>query len=153
MATYTAKPFLEGAHYSRVGTQFAYREPTRIYATGDILKLLYVERDTKIMWAALGASQLDSNGASAVTATLRLNNGSTQVNIVVAPATTLRAATGGVTALSEQAALGYIVPARGYWLEVLFGTFTTAVTGIVSVSLQMSNVMYGTESPLAPTGS
>lgn len=155
MATYTEKPFLEGAHYSRVGTQFAWRCVSRAYDDNDVVKILWVERDTKVMAAAVDmATEIDANAGPTATLTLRLNNGTLQQNLVTLDATACGIATGTVVHINVPTAVGYVVPARGYWLELVVGLVATvAAATVIGVSFQASNVMYGTESPLAPTGS
>lgn len=146
MATYDEVPY-NGVplHRNAVGPQI-YRGAVRTFATGDIVRLWKIERDVKVVDCLVGASV--SLGAAAPV-TVRLNDGTTQVNLI----TVAQLATANlITRLNVSAGLGYVVPTRGFWLEVLFGTVTTATPGSVIVGMVTSGAMIGVESPLQPTG-
>lgn len=143
MATYTETSFNEGPWYHPTHSlNFAFRTTQGITFGADTIKLLQLERDTKIV-DAIVTSSVALGGTTA--ATLRLNDGTTQVNIISAASLV---AANTVTRLNVAAALGYIIPTRGFWLELLLTAATNA--GEIYVGLFTSNVMFGDEGPLAP---
>lgn len=154
MATYSETPQKEAPFWHPTGPEnLAFRCATRIYANGDIVKLWKLERDTKIVHAVVGNERLDSNGVPTLAGVLRLNDGTTQVTLVTCGTAILGAAAGSVTFTTNQAAVGYILPTRGFWLEFFFTAGpATAVTGILSFGVQLSFIHFGGESPLRPTG-
>jgi len=128
------------------------RQAAATYANGDIIKGPKLERDLKIVDAIAAGGELDSNAPPTATAKLRLNDGSTQVNLISIDATTLGSAD-WVQRINLQAAVGYVIPTRGFWLELVFdAAFATAAAAALVFGVTVSPCMFGDEGPLAPTG-
>lgn len=127
------------------------RQAARTYANGDIIRGPYLERDLKICDAIAAGEELDSNASPTATGKLRVTDGTTTVDVIAVTATQLGTA-GWVARLTEQAALGYVIPSRGFWMEFVFdAAFATAASGIITFGLTVSTNMFG-DSVLAPTG-
>lgn len=154
MATYEETSFKARPWYHpTAGEHLAFRSPARTYAEDDVVKFFKLERAIKIADAVVANAELDSNVTPTATGILRLNNGTAQVDLVDVAAATL-GVVDGVTRLNNLAGLGFITPARGYWLEFVFtAAFATAAEGVLAVSLAVSALTYGSESPVYPTGS
>jgi hypothetical protein len=129
------------------------RQADRTYAEDDVIRGPGVERDLKICDAIVSGEELDTNASPTATAKLRLNHlTESAVNLVAIDATTLGTAD-WVVRLNLQAALGFVVPDRGYWLELVFDdAFATAAAGTICFGITVSPTNFGAESPLAPTG-
>lgn len=153
MATYEEVYFKDAAFYHPTGGgPLAGRTTSRVLANGDVVKLHKVERDTKIADAVLSVPILDAHATPTATGQLELTDGSTTVALVAV--STALAATGGIARLSNAAALGYVVPSRGFWLQfrMLTAVATAPSAGVIGFAVNRTNVLSGAESPLAPTG-
>lgn len=157
MATYLHKAFAEGPywHPTSGATALVFREPTRVYADGDILKLCKVERDLKIADASYAGDRLDTNGAPTATGVLEITDGVTPLTLITFTTAHLGSATASarIARLDNPAMLGFVVPTRGYWLQVRFtAAFATAATGIIAAGVSVTALLFGQESALRPTG-
>lgn len=129
------------------------RQVARTYANGDIIKGPKIERDLKIVEAIVGNDELDSNASPTATGKLRVTDGTTTVNVVAVTAATL-GVDDGITRLNQFAALGYVIPTRGFWFEFVFdAAFATAASGQICFGLWVCPLMWGGEGPLTPSGS
>jgi hypothetical protein len=150
--TYTTIPFNSGIFFPADAAAHpqGHQEVARTYGLNDVVQLLRPERGLKLCAAQLGWGQLDSNGAPTATATLRSNNGATQQNIMTLSAAQLGA--GGTQGfINVPAAIGYIIPARGYWIEILFTAApATAAAGALYWMLLFSPFAYGDEEITRP---
>lgn len=157
MATYTEAYNKDAPFYHPTGggSPYAGITTSRELANGDIIKLQQVERDTKIKDAVVGASRQDTHATPTLAGVLELTDGTTTVALVTCGVTVLGSATASdrVARLNNPAAVGYIVPSRGFWLQfrVTAGPATVAA-GTIGFAVESTNVMYGNESPVRPTG-
>jgi hypothetical protein len=128
------------------------RQADRTYADGDIIKGPNLERDLKICDAIVANEELDTNASPTATGKLRVTDGTTTVNIVAVTAASLGTA-GAITRITEEPAVGYVIPTRGFRLEFVFdAAFATAAAGVIVFGVLVSPQMFGAESPLAPAG-
>jgi hypothetical protein len=156
MATYTEKSFNEGPFWHPTAPfPLVFRTTSRTYANGDIVKLAKVERDTKILTAFYGGDRLDTNGAPSAAGQLELYDGTTTVALI-ALTTELSSATAASRTrfgLTNPDAVGYVVPTRGFWLQFRFtAALATAAAGVFGAGILGAGCMFGSESPLRPTG-
>jgi len=143
MADYTERSYYEGPWYHPTHSlNFAWRTSRGITFGTDTIKLLQLERDTKIV-DALVTSSAALGGTAA--GTLRLNDGSTQVDLIVGASLV---AANTITRLNRASGLGYVTPTRGFWLEFVL-TAAAANPGELYFGLLTTNVMFGSEG-LAP---
>src|SRR5690606_31566326 len=135
MATFTEIYNKDGAFYHPTGGgPLAGRTTSREYDDGDVVKLHQIERDTKIGNATLSASAMDVHATPTMTAVLELTDGTTTVALVSMSAATIGA--GGVEQLTNPAALGYVVPSRGFWLQIrITAAPATVAAGIFGFSV------------------
>jgi hypothetical protein len=151
--TYQTTPFNSGIYYQPVnGVQGpAHQEVARIYGNGDIVQLVRPERGLKLTGAKIAMAQLDSNGAPTLTATLRANNGVSQQNIALVTAAQAGAAAGSVVYLNVPSALGWIVPARGWWFELLITAGpATGASGAIYWEFDLTAFCYNDEDVTRP---
>lgn len=139
-------------YYPCASAWLGVRADSHTYESGDIIKGPKVMRDLKICDAVVANEELDSNATPTATAKLRLNNGSTQTNLVSVTAATL-GVDDGFTRLNIDDAAFFVVPANGYWLELIFdAAFATAAAGVIAFGIEVVGIMWGDESPIAPAG-
>lgn len=151
--TYQALPFNASIAFPANGADMplAHQEAARIYGNGDVVQLVRPERALKLVGAQVGWQQLDSNGAPTMTATIRANNGASQQNIITLTAAQLGAAAGGTQVLNVPAAIGWIVPARGWWFEWLFTAGpATGASGAIYWKFDVSAAAFGDEDVTRP---
>jgi hypothetical protein len=150
---YTTIPFNSGIYYHPTNAvqDLAHQEIARIYGNGDVVQLVRPERGLKVTGATIAWQQLDSNGTPLLTATARMNNGTTQVNLLNLTAAQLGAAAGGVQGLNVPAGLGFVIPARGWWFEIIFNTApATGASGQLYWKLDVTGYCYEDEDPTVP---
>lgn len=158
MATHTEVYFNDAAFYHPTGGgPLAGRTTARVYANGDTVRLHKVERDTKLGDVVVATDRLDTNGAPTLAGVLELvdSAGASLVTLVTLAAALLGDATAAnrIRRLDNPAALGYVVPSRGCWLQFRFTAGpATGASGQLAFSVERTNVVTGAESPLAPTG-
>lgn len=143
--TYQTLPFNSGIYYHPVNAVqgLTHSEVARTYGNGDIVQLVRPERYLVLVNAIIGWQQLDSAGPS-MTAAVRSNNGTTQQNIITLTAAQLGAAAGGVQMLNVPSAIGYVIPARGYWFEfVVTAGPATAASGQIWWDFNLTSFAYG----------
>lgn len=126
----------------------ACEEADRTYAEDDVVKGPKIAKGVKITDAIVASDELDSNGAPTMTGTLRLNNGTTQQNLVTVSAVSFGAAGGQVTRLNVPDGFNFVVPADGYWLEfVVDAAVATAASGRLAFGVAITNNLWGSELP------
>lgn len=153
MATTTLTAFKTAPfYYPCAGSWLGVRAASATYANGDIIKGPKIQRDLKICEALVANEELDSNATPTATGKLRLYDGSTAVNLVSVAAATL-GVDDGITRLNVDDAAFYVVPTEGFWLEFVFdAAFATAAAGVIAFGVAVSPIMWGGESPIAPSG-
>lgn len=158
MPTYEEVYYKDAAFYHPVGGgPLAGRTTARTYANGNTVGLHKVERDTKLGDVVVASDRLDTNGAPTLAGVLELvdSAGASLVVLATLATTFFGSATAAtrVARLDNPAALGYVVPSRGCYLQIRFTAGpATAASGQIAFSVSRTNVTTGAESPLAPTG-
>jgi hypothetical protein len=153
MATYYENCYYDQYYHPVGGGDLVWQTTSRQYANADVVRYFSLVRDTKICEATIMNAQLDSHATPTIAATLRTNDGTTQQNIMTLTAAAALAVADGRADMNVAAALGYVIPAAGYWLELLFTAGpATAAAGIIYVRLKVTNVMFQGEGPVTPTG-
>lgn len=123
-------------------------EPTREYATvNDKVLGPKVAKGCKITNAVLSFSdEFDEDATPAGICTVRLNDGTTQINLVTCTATQAGTAGGFVQYLNVPAGLNYIVESDGFWVEAIFTTAPDDVkTAILGFGVEVTNNLWGDE--------
>lgn len=157
MATYTELSFNEGPfwHPTAPFPLVTRTQTSRSYANGDIVRLFKVAQDTKILYAVYGGDRLDS-GTPTLTAQLELYDGTTTVALLTLGTAVLGSATASqryAHGLTNPDAVGYVVPTRGFWLQLRFTAVNaTPSAGKFGAGILAAGQMFGLESPLRPTG-
>jgi hypothetical protein len=150
--TYQTLPFNSGIFFQREQT-LAHQEAARAaaFGNGDIVQLVRPERGLKLVNARFGGAQLDSNGTPTLTATVRASNGSSTQNIITLTAAQLGAAGGFTQGLNVPSAIGWIVPARSWWFEVVFTAApATGVAGAIYWAFDLTPFCYSDEDVTRP---
>lgn len=155
MATHEEVYFKDAAFYHPTGGgPLAGRTTARTYGNGDVVKLHKIERDTKLGDLVVASDRLDT-GAAAMTGVVEVTDGTSPITLATLPTTFFGSATASqrVARLDNPAALGYVIPSRGFWLQIrITAGPAAAASGQMAFSLDRTNVVTGGESPLAPTG-
>lgn len=156
MATYTEVYYKDAPFYHPVGgPQFAGVTTSRTLANGDIILLNKVERDAKLMDVVLGSSRQDTNGTPTLAGVFELTDGTTPIVLATLAITFFGSATAAtrIARLDNPLAIGYVVPSRGFYLQFrITAGPATGAAGICYFAARFTNVLYGNESPLRPTG-
>lgn len=147
--TYTNQNFNYPARFPRGGSEWLIvEEATREYDTvNDVVKGPKIAKGVKIANAVLAFSdEFDEDATPAGICTVRLNNGTTQVNLVTCTATQAGTANGFVQYLNEYAGLNHLVEDDGYWVEAIFTTAPDNVkTAILIFGVEITNNLWGNE--------
>jgi hypothetical protein len=149
--TYSTIPFNSAIAFPVNGATMplAHQEVARTYGLNDVVQLVRPERALKLVGAAIAWAQLDSNGTPLMTAKMRANNGTSQQDIITVTAAQLGAA--GFQGMNVPAALGFIIPARGWWIEFLVTAApATAASGAIYWKVDVSAAAYGDEDVTRP---
>jgi hypothetical protein len=154
--TYESVYFKDAAFYHPTGGgPLVGRTTTREYVTGDIVKLHKIERDTKLGDVVIASDRMDTNATPTLAGVLEITDGTTPTVLATLATTFFGSATAAtrIARLDNPAALGYVTPTRGFYLQVrMTASPATSVTGVISFSVERTNVLTGAESPLVPTG-
>lgn len=156
MATYEEVYNKDAAFYHPTGGgPLAGRTTSRTYANADVVKLHKIERDTKLADLVVTSDRLDTNATPTLAAVVEVTDGTTPTVLATLATTFFGSATAAtrVARLDNPAALGYVIPSRGFWLQIRFTAGpATAAAGVIGFALDRTNVLSGAESPLVPTG-
>ena len=147
MATYEEAPFKQAAYYHPTGTAgFGYKTTARTLANDDVVKLVKISRETKVLDCVIGTdgttqpSDLD----------LEITDGTTTYKLI--EGADLSTAN-NVVRLNRPVSLGRCSTLVDAWLQLVVGAAGGAsADGQISVGVTMSNVTYGDESSLQPQG-
>lgn len=134
--------------FPRNDTWLMFDEPTREYPTvNDWVLGPKIAKGCKITNAVLSFSdEFDEDATPSGIATLRLNDGTTQVNLVTCTAVQAGTAGGFVQFLNVPAGINYIVESDGFWAEVIFTTAPDdPKTAILCAGVQISSNLWGDE--------
>jgi hypothetical protein len=97
-------------------------------------------------------AELDTNAAPTATGKVRLNNGTTQVNLVDITAAQLGTANGVVVHGNVPAGINKLIEDDGFWVELVFdAAFATAATGVVVFGVQVTPNLWGGEQTTVET--
>jgi hypothetical protein len=119
------------SHYVGDITRFGRLDVATALDLDDVIKGPNVPEGATILDAKIVCDDLDTNVTPLITLTLRLNNGTTQVDLITDSTV---GQDGGVARLDVVAGYQYVVPAAGYWLEVLVSA--APATGATDVDLE-----------------
>lgn len=123
-------------------------EPTREYSVvNDKVLGPKVAKGCKITNAVLSFSdEFDEDATPSGVCTVRLNDGTTQINLVTCSTTQAGTAGGFVQYLNVPAGLNYIVESDGFWVEAIFTTAPDDVkTAILGFGVEVTNNLWGDE--------
>lgn len=149
--TYNHPANNDGPWYRVYGDELVITNPTRQYATGDVVKGPNLGAGAKITGARVANDILDNNAAPTLTGVWEVTDGTTTVALVTNTAAQLHASS--VTDLNNAAAYGYVIPSAGFWAQYRFtAANATPINGVLRAGVRVSGMCYSGEDPARPTG-
>jgi hypothetical protein len=156
MTTYAEVYNKDAAFYHPTGGgPLAGRTTSRVLANADVILLHKLERDTKLGDLVVASDRLDTNAGPTLAGVVEVTDGVTPTVLATLATTFFGAAAAAtrIARLDNPAALGYVIPSRGFWLQIrITAGPATAAAGQIAFSLERTNLTTGAESPLVPTG-
>jgi hypothetical protein len=142
---YTHESYNYAPVFPRPDAHLYFEQVARTYILNDNILGARPSKGTKITNAWIACESLESAGPT-LTLKLRLNNGTSQQDLVTV--TAAQAAAGAVVYMNVVGGANYVIPDNTYYLEVLItANAATPASGKVKAGATITNRLWGLEQP------